>query len=145
MRKPHIIFLIGLLICTSNISFAQISDAPRYIKDIPPLERKVTQANISWNLTEIRTITMHSLSRTRMPGGFASLFYEDKEPQYNFQLESFYLKDILDAIVKKESRYQWKLDNSVINILPREKMPSWRLKFRSLNLRTLPKKKCFQL
>lgn len=143
MRMLHIVFVLGLFIFSNGISFAQTAKTPQYLKDIPPLEREVRKFYADWNSTEIRTVVMDSLHTTRMPGGFASLFYENKEPRYSFQLKSLILKDVLDAIVEKEPRYEWKMENGVVNVLPKEKIALLETHVANFQLENATKEKMF--
>ena len=60
---------------------------------------------------------------SQVPMG-AVLFADSKTKQYDFKPRSFRLRDVLESIIVAEPRYEWTIEDGVINVLPRADYPA---------------------
>jgi hypothetical protein len=117
-----IVCLSLLIFILTKDNFAQTATVSKFLVNIPLLDRKVDE-NTNFNLNTISEVAMKSFNRTYTIGGVSILFDGDEETKYTLKPETYYQKDVLDSIVEAEPLYQWKIQDGLINLVPKKNYP----------------------
>jgi hypothetical protein len=110
--KNHILFCIATLMFLAS---AQISFGHSPEKDL--LEQPVRMLNV--NAENIFSALSEIVSKCKVPIGFESALEGNENLEVHINIRKGSLRDVLDAIVEQDYRYEWKLTDGVINIYPK--------------------------
>lgn len=73
--------------------------------------------------TTLINATTRTLRRADLPGGIAIVESCSRDINYSFAPSGLTLRDVLDSIVSRDSRYRWQIEEGVVNIIPVTREP----------------------
>lgn len=102
----------AVLLCLIHAGDATGQDSAAGLLDRPVSDFRIEDGSVGWVLS-------NAARRFEVPVGFEGARDPDAGPQVSVDIRGGTLRDVLDAVVRQDPRYEWRVVDGVINVFPK--------------------------